>query len=295
MTQEVDAVQAFYSELRDIKAHIDTLTRIERYKFWQELKAESKKLGKFNQHGFRVYSQNDQDGIIEAIFKNILDQTGPEGGLGTFIEFGCDNGIENNTHYLLTKGWKGVWIDVVDSHIDFVRKNFSKFIENGQLSVFNMWLDRENIDKNLAVCAENLNGEPEEYDLDLLSIDTDWNDIYLWEAIKTIKPKVVCIEYNGHIPPPTALKVPYSDSKDQQWDGSNCFGASLQAIYDMAWKKGYRLLTCSLAGTDAFFVHKEYLHYFFGEPHFIEDLYEPARFNLEFNLGHQSSPGKWLI
>ncbi len=56
-------------------------------------------------HGFKVYSQSDEDGIIETIC-NRLQLDG-----GTFVEIGCGNGHENNTHYLLLKDWKGIWID----------------------------------------------------------------------------------------------------------------------------------------------------------------------------------------
>ena len=52
--------------------------------------------------GYRVYSQNDEDGIIESIFSDI--------GINNklFIEIGIGNGIENNTHYLLLKNWTGL-------------------------------------------------------------------------------------------------------------------------------------------------------------------------------------------
>src|SRR5688572_6248454 len=55
--------------------------------------------------GHKIYSQFDEDGIIEHIFSKI--------GCGrrTFVEIGCSNGLENNTHALLLKGWHGVWID----------------------------------------------------------------------------------------------------------------------------------------------------------------------------------------
>lgn len=46
-------------------------------------------------YGYKVYSQNDEDGIIEEIFERI--------GITnkTFIEFGLQDGLESNTHYLL--------------------------------------------------------------------------------------------------------------------------------------------------------------------------------------------------
>ena len=56
-------------------------------------------------NGFKVFSQQDEDGIIEEIFKRI----------GTtkkiFIEIGVESGIECNTTYLLFKDWNGLWIE----------------------------------------------------------------------------------------------------------------------------------------------------------------------------------------
>src|SRR4051812_36467635 len=56
-------------------------------------------------YGFKVYSQCDEDGIIQEIFKRI--------GVvhRTFIEFGVETGIECNTAHLLIQGWRGLWIE----------------------------------------------------------------------------------------------------------------------------------------------------------------------------------------
>ena len=51
--------------------------------------------------GFKVYSQADEDGILEEIFKRIgVSQR-------KFIEFGIQDGKECNTTYLLKSGWSG--------------------------------------------------------------------------------------------------------------------------------------------------------------------------------------------
>ena len=53
--------------------------------------------------GWKAFSQADEDGIIDAIFRTV-------GGNKTFIEIGCGNGLENNSHLLVLNGWKGVWV-----------------------------------------------------------------------------------------------------------------------------------------------------------------------------------------
>jgi len=52
--------------------------------------------------GFKVYSQNDEDGIIQEIFKRIGTTN------RTFVEFGVETGVETNTTKLLLEGWRGL-------------------------------------------------------------------------------------------------------------------------------------------------------------------------------------------
>ena len=75
-------------------------------------------------YGFKVSSQSDEDGIIEEIFNRI----------GTtnkiFVEFGVENGIESNGHYLLHKNWRGLWIDGSEENIKEIASNFYPAIPN---------------------------------------------------------------------------------------------------------------------------------------------------------------------
>jgi hypothetical protein len=50
-------------------------------------------------HGYKVYSQNDEDGIIAEIFRRIGTTS------HTFVEFGVETGVECNTAKLLVEGW----------------------------------------------------------------------------------------------------------------------------------------------------------------------------------------------
>ena len=51
--------------------------------------------------GYSVYSQGDEDGILDEILRRL--------GItyGTFLEIGVGDGLQNNTAYLLAKGWNG--------------------------------------------------------------------------------------------------------------------------------------------------------------------------------------------
>src|SRR3954470_11450387 len=56
-------------------------------------------------HGFKMYSQNDEDGIIQEIFRRI-DTTHR-----TFVEFGVESCVECNSAKLLIEGWRVLWIE----------------------------------------------------------------------------------------------------------------------------------------------------------------------------------------
>ena len=76
---------------------------------------EEKRLLRF---GFKAYSQNEEDGIIQEIFRRI-------GTINkTFIEIGVGNGLENNTLYLLLQGWRGLWIDSSLKFVDFIKEKY---------------------------------------------------------------------------------------------------------------------------------------------------------------------------
>ena len=68
-------------------------------------------------YGFKVYSQADEDGIIDEILNRISFSS------KTFIELGVQNGKECNTLYLLKSGWKGLWVDM-STNLDSFNKEF---------------------------------------------------------------------------------------------------------------------------------------------------------------------------
>ena len=74
---------------------------------------------------------------------------------------------------------------------------------------------------------------------DLLVIDIDGNDYWVWKAIRSWRPRVVVIEYNGQLPDGA---VGDDGEPGSRWDGTNCFGASLESLEALGKEKGYRLV-----------------------------------------------------
>jgi hypothetical protein len=73
--------------------------------------------------GYKVYSQGDEDGIIAEIFRRI------GAGDRRFVEFGCGDGLENNTASLLLQGWSGLWIDSLESNELSLKQRWSKEVD----------------------------------------------------------------------------------------------------------------------------------------------------------------------
>jgi hypothetical protein len=222
--------------------------------------------------GFKVYSQADEDGIIEEIARRVgIDR-------GYFIEIGCGDGRENNSHYLLLKGWRGIWVDGDPGNIAAIRAALPL---DGRLRLVEQMVTRENV-----TAITGLPGLPDFGPLDLLSVDVDGNDLVIAEAaIEAWSPKIVVGEYNAKFPYPVVQEVRYDPR--HAWAHDDYHGASL-AAWHQRLRTGYQLVACNLAGTNAFFVRKEFADRFTHYP--AGRLYCPARFYLTaLRSGH--APG----
>jgi hypothetical protein len=188
----------------------------------------------------KVYSQHGEDGIIAEIFRRI-----GEGGKYA-VEFGIEDGSECCTRLLFeTRGWAGLLIDGSPDHAAAARRLYA-----GQpVRVLERFLRVEDI---LATFAEA--GVPPAPDL--LVIDVDGNDYWLWERIlQAHRPRVVVIEYNGRWVPPREWIMPYDPA--HRWDLSLAFGASLESLAKLGSRHGYQLVACGFAGINAFFVRAD--------------------------------------
>jgi hypothetical protein len=255
------------------------LTQLRVQRAWEEeidkpRHADPKRLVRY---GYKVYSQNDEDGIIAEIFRRIGTTS------RTFVEFGVESGVECNSVKLLIEGWRGLWIESNAACAATIRDDFATFIADGKLVLQDSRVTADNI--NALIGQGGFSGE-----IDLLSIDIDGNDYWVWKAIDVVNPHVVAIEYNATLRPPMAVVVPYR--ADAHWDGSNYYGASLEALVRLAAAKNYRLVGCSIAGVNAFFVRADLTAARFLEPATAQEHYEPARHYFHMlPSGHRSRPG----
>jgi len=96
---------------------------------------------------------------------------------------------------------------------------------------------------------------------DLLSIDIDSHDYWVWKAIRAT-PRVVVIEYNPSFGPDLSVTIPYSPEDrefryDAKFRGGIYHGASLRALTALGTEKGYSLVGCGSDGANAFFVRTD--------------------------------------
>jgi hypothetical protein len=238
--------------------------------------------------GYKVCSQNDEDGIIEEIFKRLNIS------IGTFCEIGVENGLECNSLYLLLKNWRGVWLEGNDAHGTQIASKFSSLVNNKRLGFQIGYVYPHNINELIFENLKKLSLSAE--DLDFLSIDIDGMDIHLLSSLN-ILPKVICIEYNGKFPPPVSLTPVYDES--YRWRYSDYMGASLVAINDIAVTKGYSLVGTNITGVNSFFVRNDLLGDKFGRDFSPENLYNKARYYLTHDhfskqIGHSPDFGAYL-
>lgn len=268
--------------LGEIRTAVQAISVIERERYVKALLGEPKysDARTLTRFGTQVYSQNDEDGIIQEIFARI--------GIAskTFVEFGVEAGLQNNTLKLLLEGWSGLWLEGSPKYVKAIEQKFSDVIGQKRLHVASAFIDRDNINA--------LIGKVFKDEIDLISIDIDGNDIYILEALTVVRPRVLVIEYNGKFPPPMNLAQAYNPS--HHWQGTDYGGASLEAIVRVADRKGYALVGCNITGVNAFFVRTDLLGDRFCPPFTAERHYEPTRYFLTptFQAGHRADWGPYV-
>jgi hypothetical protein len=231
-----------------------------------------------NRCGRKVFSNGDEDGITFEIIRRIGIEC------GVFAEFGVGDGLENNTIFLASLGWKGFWVG--GQELAFSPVPIISGARSTDFAFLREFIDRTNI---LSLAYRGLEAIAE-IGIDVLSLDLDGNDIYLLEELLSggILPKVFIVEYNAKFPPPIRWKIEYDPL--HRWSFDDYFGASLMVVCDLFEKHGYFLVCCNSAtGSNAFFVRAEYCNAFRDVPSDVNVLWAPPRYN-RGKYGHPVSP-----
>ena len=174
-------------------------------------------------------SQRGEDGILEKIFEILgINQ-------GWYVDIGAQGSVNSNTYTLFKKGWSGILIEADAVNIEGLLKTFG----GNRAHVIHGRVEPEG-EKSL----NNLLGKtPLPNEFDLINIDIDGNDYYVWESLTKYAPTVVLIEFNP------VIKL---DDYLQPVNGRG--GSSLSALARLGKAKGYELIATT--ALNAFFVKK---------------------------------------
>jgi hypothetical protein len=229
-TPPVQAFRKIQRNIRHVRWAFRNLRNGRRIR--RELAEGGARLSDAGRYERRYTSQNGEDGILEAIFAVL----GPRVG-GGFVEFGA--GRRCNALRLVSQfGFSGLWMDPRGAWA------------GAPLPVVTEFVTAENVESLF-----DRHGVP--HRPDLLSIDIDGNDYWVWRALRSRRPRVVVIEYNAALGPDQSLTIPYDPGF--VWTRTDFYGASLTALTRLARAKGYALVACDSSGTNAFFVDGELL------------------------------------
>jgi hypothetical protein len=187
----------------------------------------------------RAFSQNGEDGVLAEILRRVGAPT------RYFVEFGVESGREGNCVYLADViGWRGLFMEHDDAFYGELR---GKYATHDRVGTNQAMVTPGNIVELLAQAA--VPPEP-----DVLSIDVDGQDYWIWEAIEGYRPRVVVIEYNSALDPRRCLVEPKGR---ERWDGTQFFGASFGALQALGERKGYRAIHTEMAGSNMFLVRED--------------------------------------
>jgi hypothetical protein len=203
----------------------------------------------FDDVGFNVFSQTNEDGILLYIF-SLIGMTNRR-----CVDIGAAGVANSNVaNLIINHGFSALLVDGNAAAVETARKYYQGHTAT---SLFPPTF------ASAFVTAENVNSILRDNSfisgIDLLCIDVDGNDYWIWKAIDAIDPRVVVVEYQDILGPDRTLTIPYkADFTRGAYQVNrvdlNYGGASLRAFVELGRKKGYRLVGCNRGGWNAFFV-----------------------------------------
>ncbi len=191
---------------------------------------------------FRCFSQNGEDGILLYLF-SLLGTTNRRA-----VEICAGNGVQcNAANLILNHGWHGLLLDG-DAEQIARGTDFYSMCGITSAELLHSWITADNVAS--LVERQGFNG-----DVDLLSLDLDGNDYWIWKALDSLSPRVVVLEFNAVCGPEASVAMSYRPDYrlDLATRPYRC-GASLGAFVKLARTKGYRLVGVLSLGFNAFFV-----------------------------------------
>ena len=227
----------------------------------------------------RIFSQNGEDGVLSALleelgYTSVVRQVCHKLGLGPggcalpersdsdisdvgrggssrlnkkglYLEIGAGDGAECNTRLLREAGWKDITLD--SGH------------ENPEINLYQAFVTPDTVNDALSPAAQRASLSLDE--LDVLSIDIDGMDWYIWASIGgRVRPKLVIIEYNSMLAAPADAVQPPNGCNGfdaAALASSMWFGAGAGAVQALGVRLGYTLVYAETRGVNLFMVRND--------------------------------------
>ena len=198
--------------------------------------------------GLRVFSQFDEDGVI--LF--LLGATGT--GTRRFVDIGAANCVDasNCANLALNLGFHGLFIEAKAEAVEYGRRFYATHPDTREQPpvIEQAFVTRENVN-------ELVRGAGFEGEIDLLSIDIDGNDYWIWEALECVSPRFVVIETHTELGLEEWV-MPYEQGFTwQRLAEGSPLGASPVAMIKLANRLGYRLVGANLYGFNTLFARDD--------------------------------------
>lgn len=142
-----------------------------------------------DKHACNIFSQYGEDGILAAVFDKISATS------RYCVDVGAADGVLfSNVRQFIEYGWTGT---LIECDADRFEKLSNDLGQREGIQCVNAKVEThgENSLDNILERA----GVPEEFDL--LSIDIDGQDYYIWNSLLHYRPRVVVIEYEPDVDP----------------------------------------------------------------------------------------------
>ncbi|MDF3983599.1 hypothetical protein P3W24_11750 [Luteibacter sp. PPL201] len=218
-----------------------------------------------------LYAQGTEEAILERILQIVtpIDRY--------CVDIGASDGLRNSNTALLLRehGWRGTLVEASTYRFGRLREHYGGA---ANVRLLGARVQPDTIDDLLDDA-----GVPPAYDL--LSLDIDGNDYWVWKGLKRHRARIVVIEYNPYYPPPERWVMAFDP--DHHWDGSTHYGASLESMVALGRDLGYELVCCDDMGNNAFFVDRALYPSLGIANNETRLLFRPAMYNLRY-VGHNT-------
>ncbi|HUW27541.1 MAG TPA: FkbM family methyltransferase [Sulfuriferula sp.] len=211
---------------------------------------------------FRVFSQNDEDGILLRLFTHIGHTNRYVIEIGSNCS-GSDVGIPENlsANLIVNHGWHGSVFEMDPTECDRMRFFFARdhatrhfhWARDGENTYFSPLIIQQAVSpENINQVLIKANNEPEP---DLMVIDIDGGDYAVIQNLEAVKPRVLVVEFEKRFRERYSVVQIDRANFSQRWQQSG--SASLPAWEKLLGARGYTLCAVGSCGFNAFFVRSD--------------------------------------